>query len=236
MSAELVVLDPRDAYALWAADYPAHAHNAFMQAEERAMLSLLPADLQGGNVLDAGCGSGRYLLHAKQRGAGRVLGIDFSPEMLKRARKEIWTGVDAGKGWLIQAGIDAIPLRDGWADLTLCALTIGHLESLESPLSELCRVTRPGGTLLISDFHPEASQLGWKRTFKAGGQSYAIRHTPHFYCDWQRVCQTLPLQIVRILEPSLEAADIPPGAVFDSGALAVPVALVIELRREEASG
>lgn len=47
------VLEPEAAYALWAAGYPAHAHNPVMQAEERAMLAMLPADLRGSSVLDA---------------------------------------------------------------------------------------------------------------------------------------------------------------------------------------
>ncbi len=81
-------LEPAAAYALWAADYPPTAHNPLMQAEERAMLSLLPGDLGGMRVLDAGCGSGRYLLHSRRRGARRLLGIDLSAEMLARARAD----------------------------------------------------------------------------------------------------------------------------------------------------
>ena len=41
------VLDPIAAYALWADDYPPYAHNPLMQAEERAVLALLPDDLRG---------------------------------------------------------------------------------------------------------------------------------------------------------------------------------------------
>ena len=83
------VLDPVSAYALWAAEYPPFAHNPLMRAEERALLSLLPSDLRGLAVLDAGCGSGRYLRHARQRGARAVVGVDLSAEMLARARAEL---------------------------------------------------------------------------------------------------------------------------------------------------
>jgi len=83
---ETPTLSPTAAYALWAASYPPHAHNPLMLAEERAMLALLPADLRGRRVLDAGCGSGRYLLHALRRNARRALGVDLSAEMLARAR------------------------------------------------------------------------------------------------------------------------------------------------------
>jgi len=134
--------------------------------------------------------------------------------------------------WLIQASLDAIPLRDRWADLTVCGLTIGHVERLDAALAELRRVTRPGGTILCSDFHPIGHALGWRREFSAGGQRYAVRHTPHLYGDWQRACAALGLRIVNMLEPYLDPADIPAGARFDPAALNVPVALVFELLRE----
>lgn len=227
---ETAVLDPAAAYALWAASYPSHAHNPLMQAEERAMLALLPADLRGRSVLDAGCGSGRYLIQAHQRGARRVLGVDLSREMLARAAHEQRDRGDHDP--LIQASLDAISLRGKWADLTLCGLTIGHLPDLRAALAELRRVTRVGGTVVCSDFHPIGHALGWRREFQAGEQTYAVRHTPHLYSDWQRTCTALGLRIVRLLEPFLDPQDIPAGARFDPIALRVPVALVIELIRE----
>lgn len=233
------MLDPTTAYALWAANYPPHAHNPLMLAEERAMLALLPGDLRGLAVLDAGCGSGRYLLHAQQRRAWRVLGVDLSAEMLARAAAEGGRRKAEGRkqaAWLspalIRASLDAIPLREQWAHVTLCGLTLGHLEDLRAPLAELRRVTRIGGTLLCSDFHPIGHALGWRREFTAGGQRYAVRHTPHPYSHWQRACRDLKLRIVQVREPFLDPTDIPPAASFDPAALEVPVALVFELRRE----
>src|SRR5689334_833843 len=241
---ETPTLAPAAAYALWAASYPPHAHNQLMLAEERAMLALLPADLRRCAVLDAGCGSGRYLLHALRRGARRVLGVDLSAEMLARVASsefkvlssEFTSSVNSKLKTqsleLIQGSIEAIPLRDKWAGLTVCGLTIGHVERLEGALAELRRVTRPGGTILCSDFHPIGHALGWRREFAADGQRYAVRHTPHLYSDWQRACATLGLRIVDLREPYLDPADIPAGARFDPAALKVPVALVLALLRE----
>ena len=238
------ILDPTAAYALWAANYPPRAHNPLMLAEERAMLTLLPADLRERAVLDAGCGSGRYLLHALRRGAWRALGVDLSAAMLAQARelgiKDWEFGSSAAAvprfptpdPWLIRGSIDALPLREGWADLTLCGLTIGHVEHLDLALAELRRATRPGGTILCSDFHPIGHARGWRREFLAGGQRYAVRHTPHQLADWQRACAALGLQVTRVLEPYLDPTDIPAGARFDPAALEVPVALVFELLRE----
>ena len=238
-------LAPAAAYALWAASYPPYAHNPLMLAEERAMLALLPADLRGRSVLDAGCGSGRYLLHALRRNARRGLGVDLSAEMLARARAELRIENEELRKsrshdnlqfsiynfQFIRGSIDAVPVRNKWADLTICGLTIGHVERLDAALAELRRVTRPGGTILCSDFHPIGHALGWRREFSADGQRYAVRHTPHLYSDWQRACITLGLRIVNMLEPYLDPADIPAGARFDPAALNVPVALVFELQR-----
>jgi malonyl-CoA O-methyltransferase len=225
------ILEPAQAYALWAASYPAHAHNPVMQAEERAMLGLMPADLRDQVVLDAGCGSGRYMLHALRRGATRVTGVDLSPEMLERADMAL---IDARHGATVelrQGSLMALPVPDASADLTVCGLVIGHLENLERPLAELRRVTRPGGRLLCSDVHPIGHALGWLRDFKSGGQRYAARHTQHLYSHWHDACASLGLAIERVLEPMLDPADIPVGARFDRVALDVPVALVLQLRR-----
>ena len=228
------ILEPTEAYALWAPYYPAHAHNPLMQAEERAMLTLIPGELAGHSVLDAGCGSGRYLLHALRRGATRVTGVDLSPAMLDRARAELGACQQDGKVEveLLQGSLEALPLPDAWSTLTICGLVIGHLGSLEQALAELRRVTRPGGRVLCSDVHPIGHALGWQRDFKAGGERYAVRHTPHLFSHWHSACAALGLRIERVLEPMLDPADIPAGAHFDRKALEVPVALVFQLRRE----
>ena len=225
------ILEPAQAYALWAADYPAYAHNPVMQAEERAMLWLLPADLRGAVVVDAGCGSGRYARHALARGAACVHGVDLSPEMLAKAAEVLADAEGASRVELVQGSLDDLPLAEGIADLTLCGLAIGHLEALEPALGELRRVTRPGGIVLCSDVHPTGHALGWLRDFKSEGQRYAARHTPHLYSHWHAACARLGLAIERVLEPMLDPADIPDGAHFDRQALDVPVALVFQLRR-----
>jgi malonyl-CoA O-methyltransferase len=233
------VLEPAEAYAYWAENYPPRAHNPLMQAEERAMLSLLPADLSARAVLDAGCGSGRYMLHALQRGAAYVIGVDLSPEMLERARTELKNEALAGPRsprapthpeiGLIRASLEALPLRDRWADVTICGLTLGHL-SLEAGLAELQRVTQPGGIIVCSDFHPLAYARGGRREFSVGGRRYAVRHIPHRIEDWQCACAALGLRIVRTEQPHIDPADLRGHTQPDPSALEIPVVVALELR------
>lgn len=233
-----ILLDPAPAYALWASSYPPHAHNPVMQAEERAMLALLPASLRGMSVLDAGCGSGRYMLHALRRGATRVTGVDLSPEMLVHAAGAL-RGFDERDGdrhshapvELIAGSLDALPVADASVDLSVCGLVVGHLPDLRQCVAELARVTRPGGSVLCSDVHPIGHALGWVRDFRHGGERYAVRHAQHLYGDWHHACTRAGLHIEQVREPMLDPADIPAGARFDRAALDVPVALVLKLRR-----
>jgi malonyl-CoA O-methyltransferase len=221
LDAPVRVLEPDAAYALWAKDYPASAHNPLMKTEQRAMCQLLPPDLRGKAVVDAGCGSGRYIVEASSRGAARVVGVDLSAAMLARAAQVSRN--------VVRADLRALPLRDRWSDLTICGLTVGHLDSLTGALAELCRVTRPGGTILCSDFHPIAHTIGGKRDFSVDGRRYAARHTQHLYGAWHDACASLGLRITRVLEPSLDPADLPAGSRM---VVAHPLVIVFEVRRE----
>jgi malonyl-CoA O-methyltransferase len=215
-------IDPAEGYALWAANYPPHAHNPLMLVEERAMLSLVPEALQGTRVLDVGCGSGRYLLHARGRGA-TVLGVDPSIEMLAVACSQDLP--------VIQGSVDDLPVLSGCADLVLCGLTLGHVANLRPAMAELARVLADGGSLICSDFHPIAAALGWERTFKVENRRYAVRYTTHHYCDWHTAARSAGLCIEEVLEPRLDPKDIVDGQRFDPRALELPVAIVFRLRK-----
>src|SRR3546814_13825032 len=131
-----------------------------MQAEERAMLALMPDTLHGKTVLDAGCGSGRYMLHALSGGAARVVGVDLSSQMLARADTALGTrrrGVPTG---LVRGSVRALPVADARADLTICGMVAGHVEDVRRCLAELLRGTRPGGSGWCRDVARSAGVLG----------------------------------------------------------------------------
>jgi magnesium protoporphyrin O-methyltransferase len=55
--------------------------------QERMKLTLQACrPIEGKTVLDAGCGTGRFCFPLAQSGAGRVVGVDFAPSMIERAR------------------------------------------------------------------------------------------------------------------------------------------------------
>lgn len=65
---------------------PEHFLGDYPEVKWRRFSDAIPADLSGQTVLDIGCNGGFYSMALKQRGAARVLGIDFDEDYLAQAR------------------------------------------------------------------------------------------------------------------------------------------------------
>lgn len=212
-------LSSLDAYAQWAAAYPPRAHNPLMQAEEAAMVSLLP-DLAGRIVLDLACGTGRYGLIARERDARTVIGLDNSAAMLHANPIKL----------IALSTSEAIPLAGESVDVVLCGLVLGHLPRLEPTMREISRILKPDGCALISDFHPFIFLTGQRRTFTApDGKNYAVEHYAHLYADYHRAVQQAGLQIERVIEPRLGQDAVVRFA--DNVGEGTPVVIVYRMRK-----
>jgi SAM-dependent methyltransferase len=93
----------------------------------------------GEHVLELGCGPGLALARAAQTPAARVTGIDPSPVMVRQARRR------AKAAEVVQAGAEALPLRDASVDAAVAVNSLFHWDSRRDGLNELARVLRPGG-------------------------------------------------------------------------------------------
>ena len=102
----------------------------------------------GSTVLDLGCGTGVDTLIAsgKTGPAGNVIGVDFSPAMLARARKAA-NEFKAANVKFLEAGAERLPLPDASVDVALFNGVFNLNPDRKSLFSELSRVLRPGGTV-----------------------------------------------------------------------------------------
>jgi SAM-dependent methyltransferase len=104
-------------------------------------------------ILDAGCGTGNYLMELHKRGYEAAVGLDSATWMLRRADLKLTTRTSAGNVLNLANLTAKLPFRDGSFD---CVLSVNALYMLPNPdatLTEFCRVLRPGGTVIVS--HPE---------------------------------------------------------------------------------
>jgi demethylmenaquinone methyltransferase/2-methoxy-6-polyprenyl-1,4-benzoquinol methylase len=97
----------------------------------------------GDRVLDAACGTGDLALAVAEAGAGEVVGVDFSPRMLDRARRK-----SPAIEW-VQGDMLALPFPDGSFDAATVGFGVRNLADLERGLRELRRVLRSGGRLAV---------------------------------------------------------------------------------------
>lgn len=108
----------------------------------------------GYKVLDVGCGTGNLTLTAKIYAGpeGKVYGIDAAPEMIEVAQKK---ASRAGIEVVFEVGlIEQLAFPDETFDVVISRLAIHHLpDDLKiKGFSDILRVLKPGGHLLIADF------------------------------------------------------------------------------------
>jgi ubiquinone/menaquinone biosynthesis C-methylase UbiE len=164
---------------------------------------------EGRDVLECGVGTG-LILEQIARFARSAKGIDLSPGMLEKARSR---GLDVR-----EASVTAIPFPDDAFDVTCSFKVLAHVPEIGRALSEMGRVTRPGGVALAEFYNPISLRGVVKRFGPAAKISSATRESAvytRFDAPWI-VPRILPPRLtleavrgVRIVTPAAAAMCVP---------------------------
>lgn len=106
----------------------------------------------GDEVLDVACGTGDLTHLFAASPAGRVVGGDFTPQMLEIAREKQKRIARPEKVSYQEVDAMALPFGDASFDVVSIAFGIRNVATPERALSEFARVLRPGGRLVVLEF------------------------------------------------------------------------------------
>ncbi len=108
---------------------------------------------RGHHVLDVGCGPGTDVLNLAERigAGGRVTGVDYDGLMLKEAKLKLKKAPLGECVGLLQGDAAALPFQSDYFDSSRSERLFMHLADPEKTLSEMVRVTRPGGRIVVVD-------------------------------------------------------------------------------------
>jgi cytosine/adenosine deaminase-related metal-dependent hydrolase/ubiquinone/menaquinone biosynthesis C-methylase UbiE len=186
---------PVEAFDAWAEVYDTQP-NPLLALEERVLGPMMP-DVRGLDVLDAGCGTGRWLRQFAGRSPRSLIGVDISPAMLLLA------GIKLGHDFDLRLGsCTDLPVGDTASDMVLASFVASYIDNLETFVREIDRVARPGASIFLTDMHPETeSSRGWKRSFTVKGAETQIKTGGWGLLQIMQAFQARGFKLVSLTEP-----------------------------------
>lgn len=127
-------------------------------------------------ALDVGCGEGRFCRMMAGLGIATT-GIDPTARLIGAARAR------DPQGCYIQAQAEALPFADHSFDLVVSYLTLIDIDDAKAAISEMARVLRPGGKLLIANLNSFSTAGAWQGEGD-GSRGYLIDNYLEPRAEW----------------------------------------------------
>jgi demethylmenaquinone methyltransferase/2-methoxy-6-polyprenyl-1,4-benzoquinol methylase len=109
-------------------------------------------DIQPKQILDIATGTGDFAIEALKLNPDHVTGVDISEGMLNVGREKLKKRKLDDKITLTSGDSENLPFEDNKFDAIIVAFGVRNFENLEKGLSEMFRVLRPGGKVVVLEF------------------------------------------------------------------------------------
>ena len=183
-----------NAYDIWAHQYDTNV-NRTRDLDKKCTIETLN-NLVFKNVLELGCGTGKNteLLLNK---AEKIIGLDFSQEMLNKAKEKIsdkrviFKKADLTKDWKIE---------NNFADLITSSLTLEHIKNLDHVFSQANQKLNKNGLFFISELHPFKQYLGSKAQYETESGTKELEVYIHHISEYIDNAESNGLKFVEMKE------------------------------------
>lgn len=157
----------RDQFDKWATSYDRSWLNelAFFPAVRACQEEFLRwQQLRGTGpfrLLDVGCGTGTLVnLFSDQPGAELLVGLDYSPAMIRRLAGKIGCSPQGARLHAVLGDAERLPFASQSFDVVTCCHSFHHYPHQAAVIREFARVLRPGGLLVVVDGFRD-NVVGW---------------------------------------------------------------------------
>ncbi|MAJ50979.1 MAG: bifunctional demethylmenaquinone methyltransferase/2-methoxy-6-polyprenyl-1,4-benzoquinol methylase UbiE [Flammeovirgaceae bacterium] len=103
-------------------------------------------------ILDIATGTGDFAIEALSLKPEKIIGVDISEGMLSIGREKLIKKNIIDKIELIRGDSEVLPFEDNFFDAVIVSFGVRNFENLEKGLSDMLRVLKPGGKVVILEF------------------------------------------------------------------------------------
>jgi SAM-dependent methyltransferase len=187
---------PAAAYDIWSLTYDEQPENLVLAVDEEIVTEFFAsADFESKIIADIGCGTGRHWPKIMDKKPGRLIGYDVSAGMLKKVKTKF-----PGAETCLLSGNELVGLETCSCDFIISTLTLAHIPFMEDAFRAWIKVLRPGGEIILTDFHPEALARGARRTFRHEGELVIVRNYAYSIQKLMTMARQLDLEVLRFKE------------------------------------
>ncbi len=193
-------LSSREAYRLWSSFYDDQPDNAVLFLEEKLFTEMISAiTLKDKKILDIGCGTGRHWKELISFDPAGVTGVDSSGEMLNKLLSKF-----PGSTVYVSDNNSLESLKDCSFDIVISTLTIGHIKEIEKYFYEWNKKLRPGGEIIITDFHPDAFSSGMKRSFPLKNEVIEVENYLYDIAFLNKIFSELKWDVISLYQKAID--------------------------------
>ncbi len=186
-------MNVQQAYNAWSETYDT-VENKTRDIEAKALRQMISGEKF--DILEIGCGTGKNTEFLQTK-AEKLVGADFSAEMLTQAKAKITAE---------NVEFRQLDLREDWNfladsfDLIICSLALEHIENIDFVFAEAHRVLRENGRFYIGELHPFKQYGGTKARFETGSGVFELECFVHHVSEFFEVAMKNNFEVVELKE------------------------------------